>query len=279
MTDELNENGTKRKRAPKSKPEEKPTPEQMAEAGDIDGLFALLGTSSWLMPNLANLLYRAIEVSVQRDRVEFTDRMFQKMIALSSFLVLAHAYVGTLAANLSDKRERYRDELKQVTEELLPRLQALQNNVAELMFKHASTMRQWALTKEREHRNDARRIPPLQVNPPSGTANGKASWPPAGPDGSPQDEPSPLVIDAGSIAGVGVAAAQAQHAERPLPRHNGETGDGSQFRADGFSRTTMEQASSQDRQSSPSPGEAGEHCLTPGSRTAELDAAFYRPRP
>jgi len=152
-------NGTTKAR-PTSKPGGQKAREQMAEAGDVDGLWQYLAGSNWTMfdhEETFRLLLRAIEVQSARDPARFAQDVFSRLLGFTSYLVCrSHYYIANeiRSADRMGQSKGTPPLPREVTDVYLPPLVALQGHLADLAQAQASTMRLWELTRQRRLAND-----------------------------------------------------------------------------------------------------------------------------
>lgn len=104
------------------------TRERMAEAGDVEGLWQVLTTTSWTLLNgeeTFGQLLRAIEVQSARDPAKFAEALFTRMVGFTGYLLYrSHYYISTAIAN-ADQDHRgtgARSFTRDVMDVYLPRL-------------------------------------------------------------------------------------------------------------------------------------------------------------
>jgi len=133
----------------------KPTPEQMAKCGDLEGLFEALAMSRYSLFDVQtafHYLFQAIRVASRRNRLAFADTIFRQMIDVSTFaLCRLHLHLGEqLAERDACERPELRKPFAELFREYLQPLMALQAHLAELLQGHAHT------TKSLEHAREKR---------------------------------------------------------------------------------------------------------------------------
>src|SRR5262249_11926055 len=130
------------------------TREEMAQSGDVDGLWLLLTTSLPIMLDMEatfKLLARAIEVRSRQHPAGFASEVFSRLVSFTSYLLLrSHMYASRLLGQ-SDRSGRGVAELpRELADVVLPRILQLQDHLGELLALQATTARSWALTKQKE---------------------------------------------------------------------------------------------------------------------------------
>jgi hypothetical protein len=145
---------------PPGKPTNSTACEQMAEAGDVEGLWQYLAVSDWTLFNheeTFRLLLRAIQVQSAQDPARFAQDIFSRLLGFTTCLVCRSHYYIAHQIRMADRLDQGRGTQplpREVTHEYLPPLVALQGHLAELAQAQASTMRLWELARQRRLEND-----------------------------------------------------------------------------------------------------------------------------
>lgn len=146
----------KKKRVRKLSPFEQR--EQMAAAGDVEGLWDVIRQADWGMVDLQHcfkLLMRAIEKRSCERAHEFSEMMFPRMLSLTSFLMFRAHFI------VHNQFEQYDRAMQSQgppafppkLEDIHPRLFELQRHVGELLETRARTSRLWELARIKRRKN------------------------------------------------------------------------------------------------------------------------------
>lgn len=133
--------------------------EQMAAAGDVEGLWAFICRADWGLhdlPQAFKLLLKAIEVAGQKDPERFSRDIFAHMVALPAYLIFrTHYYIGTLLSQYDRVTQSNGPPSlsTELMEKFVPRLVELQTHVAALAESQARTARLWELTRRKRQKN------------------------------------------------------------------------------------------------------------------------------
>ena len=145
-----------RKRREGRKPTVAQIREEMADDGDVEGLWALLSTTNWNLldlPETFRLLQHAIRVGSHKNPRRFAAEMFERMVAATSNLMLRTQFYLQQIMSRSDMDPSNRgpgDLPWEIIDRLQPRLVELQRAVGELLVGQAHTARVWELVLEKK---------------------------------------------------------------------------------------------------------------------------------
>jgi hypothetical protein len=145
---------------PPGKPTNPTTREQMAEAGDVEGLWQYLAGSDWTMFNheeTFRLLLRAIQVQSAQDPARFAQGTFSRLLGFTAYLVCRSHYYIAHQIQMADRLDQGRGTPplpREVTDGYLPPLVGLQGHLADLAQAQASTVRLWELARQKRLEND-----------------------------------------------------------------------------------------------------------------------------
>lgn len=164
----------------------------LAEAGDVDAIWAILSNTNWTMLNLEDmfgLLLRALEVSGRNDPVGHSERLFQRMLAFVACLTMrSQYYIGRVLKGHDQCSKGGRAAIflpHDLTQEHLGQILDLQNHLADLLESQARSARLWGLARRRA-------VPaPARVDArPSNAADERAS----DLNGSPRRSPPEYIV-------------------------------------------------------------------------------------
>ena len=143
------------------------TREEMAQSGDVDGLWRLLTTSLPIMLDLEltfKLLARALEVRSRQDPAGFASEVFSRLVSFTSYLLLrSHMHASRLLGQYDRSGRGIAELPRELADVVLPRILQLQDHLAEMLALQATTARSWALTRQKEIEN--RRAAGSQAQP------------------------------------------------------------------------------------------------------------------
>jgi len=132
--------------------------QQLADAGDVEGIWQIISTANPIMVDweeLFQLLLRAMIIRSRTEPERFSAEMLSRMFALTSFLTLrTHHHIARLIARYDRSDCGGSADLPREFDTILPRLIELQRHLGEIAHHQAGVCRLWELARGRRMEND-----------------------------------------------------------------------------------------------------------------------------